>query len=94
MMKKGLLIAFAAMSAVAFAATAEAKTVKVKGKVVWGPLPFCLSVGGYDISSASPSPAPGSCVKVSGKVAKDQISLCMVGTVLTGVKVAPAKGCK
>lgn len=92
MLRKYLLAGLGFVAAAGFAAAAEAKTVK--GKVVWGPLPFCFSVGGYDVSAASPLPEPGSCVRATGTVAKGTMSLCMTGPILNPVKVTPAKGCK
>jgi len=98
MLRKSLLIAAAALATTAFAGAADAKSkakwVTVAGTAYWGPLPVCVTVGGYNISSASPLPAPLSCVRVKGRVAKDQFSICMTGTVLADVTWRPWKGCK
>lgn len=97
MLNKSILIATALVATVSFAGSADAKKAKwvtVAGTAYWGPLPGCVSVGGYNISSASPTPAPLSCVRVKGRVAKDQMTICMTDTVLTDVSWRPWKGCK
>ncbi len=97
MSKTSLLLASALVAIVASAGAAEAKKAKwvtVAGTAYWGPLPGCVSVGGYNISSANPAPPPLSCIRARGRVAKDQMTICMTGTVLADVTWRPWKGCK
>jgi hypothetical protein len=57
-------------------------------------LPFwCMSVGGYNITGTTPAPELGTCIRGSGKLVHDDMSICQ-GRVLVDVKWRRARGCR
>lgn len=62
-----MFVAAGIVAAMGVAASAEARTVK--GPVMYGPLPWCVSVGGYDLSLSGAYPEPGKCIVATGKTA-------------------------
>ena len=93
-MKRSVIAGAALLAGIAVAASAQERRNEFRGRVDAGPLPWCMSITGYDISSAKPQPAPGACIQGSGRVAKDTVSVCMVGTILEEVRWRPWQGCR
>lgn len=88
------LLALTALLPAAFSAAAQDPVVEFRGRVDAGPLPWCTTVQGYEITSAKPQPPPGSCIRGTGRVSPGMASICMTGTILTEISWRPWRGCK
>jgi hypothetical protein len=70
---------------------AKPKTVKVVGCAEKAVPDFCVKLGAYNVSGASPAVPVGKKVRLSGTVKSDSASPCP-GTVLENIKWAQVKG--